>query len=341
MTSFLDIIRPLTEQLENLSNKAKSAVGKYDSDTSNFQRYVTDNINGATGTVQFLGQGADACVAAVGRNVNRSHHVITKLGDFQLACQQTKEDLEEMSRPFDQESVYRDDMLTNDTTGDQYATTVSEFFLEGQGYSPYDTTNLSSIVIWRIREDTLPGLSWQLDTLLTPGKGQQTLEDDVEYGFQCIDGDFKSHLAQKHDELDYAHSHGMDDEAYKYYSSHADGMYHLAIHYVRVIADKMKKGYAEWVTEFQAMVGQFQLDLAAAAAINDPSLGNLISQINSGPNANAKVLVWQTPNGLIVVIKDGADPAAVEAALKAQYGNMPITLIGYKGGSEAAQQIVL
>ncbi|HET8842693.1 MAG TPA: hypothetical protein VFN35_14605, partial [Ktedonobacteraceae bacterium] len=47
------------------------------------------------------------------------------------------------------------------------------------------------------------------------------------------------------------------------------------------------------------------------------------------------------PNGLIVVIKDGADPAAVEAALKAQYGNMPITLIGYKGGSEAAQQIVL
>ncbi len=94
----------------------------------------------------------------------------------------------------------------------------------------------------------------------------------------------------------------------------------MAMHYVNVIAGKMKRGYTEWVTEFQAIVGQFQRDMVSAASINEPSLGDLINEVTTGPLANAKVIVWQTPHGLIVVVKDGTNPAAVEQAIQ-QYIN--------------------
>lgn len=351
MTSFLDVIRPLTEQLENLSNKAKTAVGKFTTDASQFQNYVTSNISGATGSVQFLGKGADACVAAVNRNFTRAQHVITKLSDFQLACSQTKGSLEEMSTPFDQESYYH--LSTSDMYGsitfsnaDSHMTFIIDYFRDAQGYSPYADVDPNTTVIWRIREDTLPGLCWQLDTLLTPGKGQELVEDDINYAVSCIISDFERYRNKRHDDLyNDLHNGGpygkIDQDQYNYYIAEADGSFNLARHYVEVIAEKMRKGYTEWVTEFQAMVGQFQLDLTAAAAVDEPGLGNLIMQGTTGAGKDAKVLVWQTPNGLIVLIKDGANAREVEDAILAKYGNVPVTLIGYKGGSDVAQQIIL
>lgn len=353
MTSFLDVIRPLTEQLQHLSDKTKPAVTRYGQDTTSFQNYVTSNISGVSGSVKFLGQGADACVAAVNRNATRAQHVITKLGDFQLACDQTRTELEEMSSPFDKESIYHlgvHDLygLLDTRNADGYNTTVADYFLLAQGYSYSDTTDLNTTIVWRIREDTLPGLDWQLDTLLTPGKGQGLMEDNISYAVSCIQGDFQRFQSQRHGELaDALKNKEIEKGAFDVYDLDVDGAYNLAMHYVNVIAGKMKLGYTEWVTEFQAIVARFQLDMATAAAINEPSIGDLITQVTTGPDANGKVIVWQTPNGLVVVVKGGTDPATVEQAIKQymlehQLGqNVPITLIGYKDGGSTAQQLVL
>lgn len=352
MTSFLDVIRPLTTQLTNLSNKTKPAVAKYNTDTTQFQNYVINNIGGATGTVSFLGKGADACTAAVKLNATRAQQVVTKLSDFQLACDQTNTSLTDMSEPFDKESLYYlgdHDLygLLDVTTGDQYETTVAEYFRLSQGYSLYDSTNLNSIIIWRIREDTLPGLGGQLDDLLTPGKGQGILEDNITYAVSCIQGDFQTYRTQRHNFLgDALQNKDIVKDAYTDYMSTADGMFELAMHYVNVIAQKMKVGYAEWATEFQALVGQFQIDVSTAAAINDPSIGDLISQITTGPNADAKVLIWPTSNGLIIVIKDGTTAADVNRDIQAYLkehnlpGNTAVTLLGYQGGSSTAQDVI-
>ncbi|HEU5382073.1 MAG TPA: hypothetical protein VFV38_42180 [Ktedonobacteraceae bacterium] len=351
MTSLLDVIRPLTEQLDNLNNKATPAITRYNQDTTQFQNYTKSSVTGMTGNIPFLGQGADACLAAVDRNASRAHHVVAKLSDFQLACDQTKKELEEMTGPFDKESLYHlgvHDLYGNldSRNADPYNTAVADYFLLAQGYSAYDTTDLNTIIIWRIREDTLPGLSWQLDALLTPGKGQGLLEDNINYAVSCIQGDFQRFQTQRHSDLKEAlQSKHIEQGAYQVYDADVDGSYNLAMHYVNVIAGKMKKGYTEWATELQTIVGQFQLDVLTASAINEPSIGDLITEVTTGPNANAKVLLWQTPNGLIVVVKGGVDAATVEQAIQ-QYitqhhlQGTPVTLIGYQNGGSTAQQII-
>jgi hypothetical protein len=353
MTSFLDVIRPLTDQLESLDNKTRVAAARYSEDTTQFQNYTISGVSGISGGVPFLGQGADACIAAVKRNVSRAQHVITKLSDFQLACDQTKKGLEDMSRPFDDASLYY--LNSHDLYGllsfrnaDRYRTFEIDYFQLAQGYSPYDTTDPNMTIIWRIREDTLPGLSWQLDTLLTPGKGQGLMEEQITYAVSCIQSDFQRYQSKRHEDIsDALHNNEIEKDAYTYYIADADGSYKLAMHYVDVIAEKMKRGYTEWVTELQVLVEQFRLDVATAAAINEPSIGDLITQVTTGPDANAKVLVWQTPNGLVVVVKGGTDAASVEQAIQNYMdqhglkGNTAITLLGYKDGGSVAQQMVL
>lgn len=353
MTSFKDVIRPLTEQLEILRAKTASAASRYQADTTQFQTYVTSNIAGVSGNISFLGKGADACTAAVGRNVSRAQHVITKLQDFQLACDQTNKELEEMSTPFDNESSYH--LGAHDLYGsidfenaDRYMTFIPQYFRDAQGYSPYDTTDLNTIIIWRIREDTLPGLSFQLNDLLTPGKGQGIMEDNIGYAVSCIQSDFQKYQSQRHSELQsYLAAKDISHEQYQYYDPVVDSTYELAMHYVNVIADKMKNGYTEWVTEFQALVGQFQIDVIAASEINQPGVGDLIADVTA-PGMTGKVYLWQTTNGLVVVVKGGTTSAEVEGAIQ-QYlkahgldkTNTAITLLGYQNGGSVAQQMVL
>ena len=105
MTLFKDVIQSLTGGLNNLDTMTKAAVAQYNSDTTNDQNYVTSNITGDPGSI-FLGKGADACIAAINRNATRSQHGTTKLGDFQLACEQTKKSLDDLCSSFDNQSIY-------------------------------------------------------------------------------------------------------------------------------------------------------------------------------------------------------------------------------------------
>ncbi|MGH2510170.1 MAG: hypothetical protein ACRDHZ_22560, partial [Ktedonobacteraceae bacterium] len=225
MTLFRDVIQPLLSGLDDLNTKTKAAVDQYNNDTTTFQNYVSSSINGVTGTVSFLGQGADACVAAVNRNTSRAEHGTTKLGDFQLACDQTKKSLEDMTTPFDQQSNYY--LKTSDlegdisfVNGDRNETFVVDYFFVAQGYTLYDAMGVdaSTPIVNRIREDTLPGLCWQLDTLLTPGKGQGLLEDNITFAASCIQGDFQLYQSQRHSDLDaQLHQGSMAKDAHDYY----------------------------------------------------------------------------------------------------------------------------
>ncbi|GHO87910.1 hypothetical protein [Dictyobacter formicarum] len=353
MTKFEDVIQPLLTGLEDLSKKSSTASNHYNTTTNQFQTYVLDHVDGATGSMPFLGKGAQGCKDAVNRNVSRSQHVITKLQDFQLACDQTRKSLEELCPPYDQDSRYY--LATNDLYGsmggnaDRYSTSISQFFNEGQGNSPYsgvDPASVSETVVWRIREDTLPSLCGNLDQLLTPGKGQQLIEDNINYAASCIQSDFQNYKSQQNNYLDSAlSSKEINKDAWKYYDTQLNFSYQTALHYLTTIVNKVKLGYGEWLMEFQTIVGQFQVDVDADSAINAPSIGDLITDVTA-PGMTGKVYLWQTPNGLMVVVKSGTNPADVEKAINqyiASHGlskDTGVTLIGYKDGG-ITQQMVL
>lgn len=349
MTKFEDVILPLLTGLEDLSKKSSAAANHYNTTTNQFQTYVLDHVDGATGSLPFLGKGAQGCKDAVNRNVSRSQHVVTKLQDFQLACDQTHKSLEELCPPYDQDSRYY--LGSHDLYGllggsaDPYSTSVSQFFNEGQGNSPYSNTDPSSVsetVIWRIREDTLPSLCGQLDMLLTPGKGQQLIEDNINYAVSCIQADFLSYKNQQHS---YLEGTLKNKDELQYYNTQVNSSYQIALHYLSIIANKIKLGYGEWLMEFQTIVGQFQIDVDAASAISAPSIGDLITDVTA-PGMTGKVYLWQTPHGLMVVVKSGTNPADVEKAINqyiASHGlskDTAVTLIGYKDGG-ITQQMVL
>ncbi|GCF10022.1 hypothetical protein [Dictyobacter arantiisoli] len=354
MTKFEDVIQPLLTSLEDLSKKSTTACNHYNTTTDQFQTYVFDNIDGATGSIPFLGKGAQGCKDAVSRNVSRSQHVTTKLQDFQLACDQTRKSLEELCPPYDQDSHYY--LGVHDTFGnmggnaDPYATSVSQFFNEGQGYSPYsgvDSSSISETVVWRIREDTLPSLCGNLDQLLIPGKGQQLIEDNINYAVSCIQSDFQSFQSKQHTYLETAlSSKEINKDAWKYYDSQVNSCYQIAQHYLTTIVNKMKLGYGEWLAEFQTIVGQFQTDIDGASAISSPSVGDLIADVTA-PGMTGKVYLWQTPNGLMVVVKPGTNADDVTKAINqyiAAHGlskDTAVTLVGYKDGGNITQQMVL
>lgn len=350
MTLFKDVIQSLLTGLDDLNTKAKAAVDQYNSDTTNDQNYVTSNITGEPGSI-FLGKGADACINAINRNVARAQHGTTKLGDFQLACEQTKKSLEDLCSSFDNQSIYY--LKTSEMGGlidfkdaDPNRTWMIDYFRQAQGYSVYDTTDPSAIIVWRIREDTLPGLSFDLDSLLTPGKGQGILEDSINYAVSCIQGDFQSYQSQRHSDLQAELQQGMDKGAYQVYNAYVDSSYNEAMHYVNIIAGHMKSGYTEWVMEVQATIGQFQTDVVTASDIKALTIGDLTTEITTGPYKNAKVIILQTPHGLVVVVKGGADQTMVEQDIQ-QYLNdngLPsttaITMFGYEGGGDIAQNVI-
>ncbi|GCE05483.1 hypothetical protein [Dictyobacter aurantiacus] len=349
MTTFENVIQPLLSSLEELGTKSSTAANHYTTTTTQFQTYVNNNVDGVAGSIPFMGKGAQGCKDAVSRNVSRSQHVLSKLQDFQLACTQTHKSLEELCPPYDQDSRYY--LATGDLYGmlngggGLYGTSVSQFFNEGQGNSPYSNTDPDSVsetVVWRIREDTLPGLFAQLDELLTPGKGQQLIEDNINYAVSCIQGDF---LSYKNQQQSYLEGAIKDKAELNYYTLELSSTHQLALHYLGVIANKMKLGYGEWLMEFQTIVGQFQMDVDAASAISSPSIGDLITDVTA-PGMTGKVYLWQTPNGLMVVVKSGTNPADVEKAINqyiATHGlskDTAVTLIGYKDGG-ITQQMVL
>jgi hypothetical protein len=272
MTSFLDVIRPLTDQLKAMSDLAKLSVQAYTTGTTKFRNHIND-VGSLTSPIVFLGQGANAFVDKVNQNADLSTKAITRLSDFQAACDDAKKTMEDMSTPYDTESRY----LLNvpylsdfNNANPLYSTHEVQYFLDAQGYTTSDAVDPRMTVVRRIREDTLPGLSFQLDRLLTISTGQALLERNVIDAASSIISDFQSYQSQRHTFLDGAlKSKKISQDLHKYYSTLVDSAYEKAMGVVHAIANNMGTAYDSWDDEFVAAANNF------LTKVGDIDSGNL------------------------------------------------------------------
>lgn len=259
MTSFLDVIRPLTDQLKSMSDLARQAAQAYTTGTSQFRNHTND-VGNLSSPIVFLGRGSDAFVDEVLRNADRSTQAITRLSDFQAACDDARKTMEDMSVPYDSESRYLSNVpLVGDfSNADPYNTYEFQYFFNAQGYGTSAGGDPRTTVVWRIREDTLPGLSFQLDRLLNTSNGQALLESNIDAAVSYIQSDFQRYQATRHEFLDGAlRSKEINKDEHYYYSALVDSTYEMAMNVVNAIAKNMKTGYDSWDEEFVAAANNF------------------------------------------------------------------------------------
>lgn len=87
-------------------------------------------------------------------------------------------------------------------------------------------------------------------------------------------------------------------------------------------------------------------DIYAASALNMPTIGDMVTLLNTTYKGQS-VVIWQTSNGGLLVMVNGSNVNAsqVEADVRQymqehQLKNAPITLLGYQGGTDVAQRMV-
>lgn len=276
MTSFLDVIRPLTDQLKAMSDQAGQANQTFTSGTTTFRNHTND-VGSLSSPIVFLGKGADAFITTVNHNADLSTKALTRLSDFQAACDDARKTMEDMSGPYDSESRYLNGVyqISEFSNADPYNTYEFQYFLDGQGYSTagYGSPSVSdprTTIVWRIREDTLPGLSFQLNTLLSTSSGQSLLESNIDAAVSYIQSDFQSYRSKRHTFVDDAlQGKEISKDQHNYYSALVDSTYKMAMGVVNAIAKNMKTGYDDWDEEFVAAAHDF------VSKLGDIDTGNL------------------------------------------------------------------
>ena len=271
MTSFLDVIRPLTDQLKSMSDQAGQAGQTFTPGTTTFRNHTND-VGSLSSPIVFLGKGADAFVATVNHNADLSTKALTRLSDFQAACDDARKTMEDMSGSYDNESRYLNNvnMVSEFSNADPYNTYEFQYFIHPQGYSPPDTSDPRTTIVWRIREDTLPGLCFQLGPLLDVNSGQPLLENNITDAVSYIQSDFQSYQSKRHAFLDDAlRNKEIAQDQHDYYSAVVDSTYREAMGIVNAIAKNMKTGYDDWDEEFAAAAHDF------VSKLGDIDTGNL------------------------------------------------------------------
>ncbi len=271
MTSFLDVIRPITDQLQTMSDLAGQASQTYTDGTKKFRDHTND-VGNLASPILFLGQGSDEFVKTVNHNADLSTQAITRLTDFQAACDDGKKTMEDMSRPYDNESRYLHNVnyVSEFSNADLYSTYVFQYFLDAQGYTTFDTNDPRTTVVRRICGDTLGDLVFNLDTLLSPNLGKSLIESNIDYAVSCIQGDFQRFQTKRHTFLDNALSNKeIQKEQYNYYIQDVDSTYTMAMSIVNAITKNIKTAYDNWQEELIAAVNNFLLK------VNDIDTGKL------------------------------------------------------------------
>lgn len=308
MTSFSDVIQPLLTQLEAMSNAARQSIQTFTQGTTTFRNHTND-VGNLASPIHFMGQGANAFIAAVNHNADLSNKAITRLSDFQEACDDAKTTITDMSTSYDSESLYLNNIeyVSEFANADQYNTYEHQYFLDAQGYSTSDTSDPRTTVVWRIREDTLGGLSSQLDTLLNTYNGQTLLEGNINYAVSCIKSDFQNYQSQRHEFLNGASQNKeISKDQRDYYALIVDSSYNQAMNIVNAIAKNMTNAYNDWDTEFIAAannfltkvgdidsgnLAQFQLDNKIDSEFHDPRTQALLYAMSQCPYG-AKVVQY-------------------------------------------------
>jgi hypothetical protein len=334
MTSFLDVIRPLTDQLKSMSDLASKASLTFTTGTTTFRNHTHD-VGQLSSPILFLGRGADAFINTVNHNADLSTRAITRLTDFQAACDDAWKTMENMSEPYDSESRYLKNvpMIWEFSNADPYNTYEFQYFINMHGYTAAASGDPRIAIVQIIRENTLRGLSSQLDTLLDSYGGPALLEGNIESAVSSIQSDFQSYQAKRHAFLDQAlSSKEITKQQHDYYSPLVDATYNMAMGVVNNIANNMKTGYDDWDSELISAVNtflsqvsnidsgnlaQYQLETTIDSRFHDPRTRALLYAMLKSPYG-AKVVQYllnisdcrtMSPCGdSLIVWQDGLPP---------------------------------
>lgn len=290
MTSFLDVIQPLTDQLKAMSDLAVEGGNTYTLGTTKFRNHIQD-VGQLSGSILFLGQGANAFKDAVMRNSYLSNVALARLNHFQLACDNAWKTMEILSEPYDSESsyLYGVPLVDERKSIGPYETYEYQYFLNANlhGYTAGDGGDPRIAVVRTLREGTLSGLSSQLNTLLDPKSGPSQLESNVSSAASGILSDFDTYQTERGTYLDNAlQSKAISSSDHQRYKNLVDSSYTAARQVVASIVTNMQAGYGDWDMEFIAAANNFVAQVSDADTGKPVDPGhydplNLYSQIDN------------------------------------------------------------
>lgn len=342
MATLHNLVDQYLDGLNQLAKLAGGAVSDYTTSNTTFGN-TADKLNQDSQqwniSVPFQGLGADAFNKAVKANQARAEILIAKLGDFQVACENTSKAVETATDEADDLSNY---YLFG--WQDQAA---EEFLLYNHGSYEF----VEKLILEKLIDSVVT--STTLDRMLTPANAPSDITNGLESGAYALKETARYWMFEKEQRfldspvgkqaLENGGTQGVENMPdYKQITED----YNETCSLIDELKGRVFDGISSWALNMQTYTENCLEDMYAASALNMPTLGDMITLLNT-TYKNQSVVIWQTPNGGLLVIVNGsnANSAQVEAdvqqyMLEHHLKNAPITLVGYQGGTDVAQQVV-
>ena len=312
--SLYDMTNTFTSKLEQISQTLPpiiKALQQGDQKLQQAQQNLTDY------QLSFAGLGADAFVKSVMTNIGRASLLQTKLEDFGLAADNAKKTIDYNN------DLYEPDLNMPLNSG-QYDVWNTAFWTFG-----YDSV-LDAVKYMKAGGIQYATLGAVIDL------GDSVILDNHE----ASKGDFLVELKKRYDEYK---TDGLD----AYQMDNIKDDYSTCQQAISFIWKQQHGAFKNWVGAIQAAVSVFSTEVDAATQLDTLTMGDLMMQMYNPQAANASVIIWQTPDGgLIVLVKDGkGSPTQVAQAInnyRRQYhlgAGTQVTIVGYKQGGDIAAQV--
>jgi hypothetical protein len=256
--------------------------------------------------IPFNGLGARAFANIFSVNDQRSQMLMAKTHDFYNATNNLAGQIEDLTNSYD--NLNTPDYLAN-LYEDDYTTT-----------DPY---HWHMQILGQLRDAFVNANLYNLDRLLDPNTAQSTISSS-------IDG--------LHSEL--------VNQIYSNGGLTGDGDYGFCSAYVQTMITNANNQFFNWAMELRSLLTGFNTEADAASQIDKPTEADLIYELNLPRYANTPVLIWQLPNGGLLIAVKGGTQQQVEQSID-QYmkdynipKGTPVTILGYEEGSQTAEQVI-
>lgn len=341
MAKLRNLVEQYLDGLDQLSKLVGQGISDYTTSNTTFGN-TADKLHQNSQQwnigIAFQGLGANAFFNAVKANQARAGVLIAKLTDFQVACTNTSKAVDGATATCDDLSNY-----WLHSWADPYA---EDFLLYNAGHYEFVESNILEHLIDTFVKNTT------LDRLLNPANAPADIQSGLELGayelvqiarirmFQkqqdiCNDPQYKEIVSTNPTDIE-------NVQAYKQVTLD----YNATCELINELKGRVFNGISTWVVDMQTFTESCLQDYYAASALNMPTLGDMLTLLNT-TYKNQSVVIWQTPNGGLLVMVNGSNVSSsqVEAdiqqyMLEHKLSNAPITLLGYQGGTQVAQQVV-
>jgi hypothetical protein len=140
--------------------------------------------------------------------------------------------------------------------------------------------------------------------------------------------------------------HDQSLDKYAIQQVHQD--HEQALYTVQTLVDNMNAQLNSWGLALRTLTMNFYSEVLAASKMDQPTVADIIYEFSLPQYADSPVLIYQLANGgLLIAIKGGTKKYDEEIIGKyiSQYcgnqkGKPQVTILGYQGGVDTAQQII-